>query len=262
MAVRVGVHAERLSAVRALLTAKGRQRSGRFSFEGATLLEEARCSGVNVDEVYVTQEAYDRDRIVAEMERHGVPVFLVEPRSLAKISDVGTPAGIVAVAAVRDAPLDAVFGGDGTVLILADLNDPGNVGTLLRSAEAFGCRGVVAGELGADPYHPKVVRAAMGALFRLPIAVAGPEAMRATAARAGYEIAGLSALGEPLAGYVWPPRSGLVVGHERHGLEAWAGTCDRRLAIPMPGPAESLNAAIAGSIALYEAAKRPPESRS
>jgi TrmH family RNA methyltransferase len=259
VAVRLGAHADRLSAVRALSSAKGRRETGRFAFEGATLLEEARVSGVHVDEIFVTQESYDGTPIVREFESAGTAVFVVEPRSMAKISDLEAPPGIVAVGPIRLAATSEIFGGDGLVLILADLNDPGNTGTLLRSAEAFGCRGVVAGRLGADPYQPKVVRAAMGALLRLPVAVADPEEVAEAARPAGFDLAGLASEGEPLERHAWRRRTALVVGHERRGLARWEGLCSRRLAIPMRGSAESLNAAIAGSIALYEAAKSPPD---
>jgi TrmH family RNA methyltransferase len=158
---------------------------------------------------------------------------------------------------MRFSSVDAIFGGDGIALVLADLNDPGNTGTLLRTAEAFGCRGAIAGTKGADPYNPKVVRSAMGALFRLPIAVAEPDEVARAAAEAGYEIAGLTAQGDPFGAVHLPARLAVAVGNERHGLGRWEAVLDRRLAIPMRGQAESLNAAVAGSIALYEAAKGP-----
>lgn len=255
MPVRLGVHAGRLTAVRALLAAKGRRQSGRFSFEGSTLLREAHANGFPIEAIYATQEAYDSEPLVAQLEAGGTAVFVVEPRSAQKISDLDTPPGIVAVSPMKFATLDEIFGDDGVVLILADLNDPGNTGTLLRTADAFACRGAVAGTSGTDPYHPKVVRAAMGAIFRLRVAVAEPAGV-APAAKAGrYELAGLSAHGEPFGASALPARLALGVGNERHGLGRWEAILDRRLAIPMRGEAESLNAAVAGSIGLYEAVK-------
>ena len=133
-------------------------------------------------------------------------------------------------------------------------DDAGNAGTLLRSAEAFGTAGVIVGSLGAEPHQPKVVRSAMGALFRLPLAVADPKAL--SGLLDGWEVTGLAAAGEPLHGLPWGQRSIVAVGNERHGLGRWESLCTRLGAIPMSGKAESLNAAIAGSIALYEASKR------
>ncbi|HKE36552.1 MAG TPA: RNA methyltransferase [Candidatus Baltobacteraceae bacterium] len=255
MPVRLGVHADRLTAIRTLHAAKGRRQSGRFAFEGPTLLREAHANNFPIEEIYATQEAYDAEPLVAQLEAAGTAAFVIEPRSAQKISDLETPPGIVAVSAMKFATLEEIFGGDGVVLVLADLNDPGNAGTLLRTADAFGCRGAVAGSTGTDPYHPKVVRAAMGALFRLPVAVAQPDDVARAAAAAGFEVAGLAAKGEPLGASPLPRRAALAVGNERHGLGRWEAILSRRLAIPMLGRADSLNAAVAGSIALYEATK-------
>ncbi len=255
MAVRLGIHAERLTAIRALLTPKGRRQTGRFAFEGPTLLAEAHQSGTHIEEVYATQVAYDAEPLVRELDELGVPTFIVHARSATKISDLESPSGIVGIASLAIADLSQLFSSDGIVLALADLNDPGNVGTLVRSAWAFGARGVVVGRLGADPYHPKAVRAAMGALFRIPVALADPNEL-AKAAHAGrYALVGLAADGSALSQWNRPPRCVVVVGQERGGLGHWEAVCGQRLAIPMQPSAESLNAAVAGSIVLYEAQK-------
>jgi RNA methyltransferase, TrmH family len=251
----LGAHSNRLQTVRSLQTAKGRHESGRFAFEGSTLLAEAVAAGTRVLETYATQDAYDACAVVRELDASGVPTFIVQARSAAKISDLQSPPGIVAIAEARFAPLAEILATDGAALVLADLNDPGNAGTLMRSALAFGATGIVAGRHGADPYHPKVVRAAMGAAFRLRIALADPGTLASTAVSAGCTVVGLAADGDPLERFAWPKRCALVVGQERHGLGRWGEACSRRLAIPMPGDAESLNAAVAGSIALYEATK-------
>lgn len=256
MALRLGVHADRLADVRDLLTARGRREQNRFSFEGATLLEEATRSRLPIEAVYATEDAYGTNAALRGLESRGTAIYLIEERSAGRISDLDTPTGLVAVAPVRFATLDELFAEPGLVLVLADLNDPGNAGTLMRSAEAFGARGVVFGRAGVDPYHPKVVRGAMGAIFRMPLAIAEPEALAEAAQRAQASVLGLSAEGEPLDTTLFGQRSVLVVGHERRGLGPWGGVCSRQLAIPMAGLTESLNAAIAGSIALYEASKR------
>jgi RNA methyltransferase, TrmH family len=255
MAIRLGIHADRLNAVRRLQTTKGRRESGQFAFEGATLLGEAHRTGTRVEELFVTEDAYDSQACVRDFEASGVPTFIVQPRSAAKISDLDTPPGIVAVARAAFVALEALLSQDGIALVLGDVSDPGNVGTLMRSAEAFGATGIALGRLGADPHHPKVVRAAMGAIFRLRIALADPDELSKAAASEGCTLLGLSADGTPVAGFAWPARCALVVGGERHGLGRWQMACEQNLAIPMRGGAESLNAAVAGSIALYEATK-------
>jgi len=256
MAVQLGAHAAQIHAVRELLATRGRREQGRFAFEGPTLFEEASRSGVRIDEAYATDSVYANNASVRALEAGGTPVYLVDDRTMAKISDLETPTGLVMVTPIQLKPVNSLFSEPGVVLVLADLNDPGNAGTLLRSAEAFGVTRVVFGRFGVDPYHPKVVRGAMGAIFRLRLGVCEPTELAAAAEAAGATTFGLMAGGEPLSGAVFGPRSALIVGHERRGLGLWESACSRRLAIPMHGATESLNAAVAGSIALYEASKK------
>jgi RNA methyltransferase, TrmH family len=255
VATRLGSHAQRLVKARALRSVKGRSEQKRFAFEGPTLLDEARASGLAVEELFSTQAAYEATPLVREYDASGTPTFIVTTQALAAISDLATPSGIVAVAPIRLSGLEKLLSLGSPILVLADIGDPANAGTLLRSADAFGCPGVVFGRLGVGPYNPKVVRGAMGAIFRLAVSVAEPAELQAAAAAAGFTVLGLAAHGEPLAGERWDRAAALVVGHERHGLGRWAPLCRRILAIPMAPSAESLTAAVAGSIALYEAAR-------
>jgi TrmH family RNA methyltransferase len=250
----LGAQSARISFARELLDKRGRDEHRAFAIEGATLLDEAVRSGATVRELYVTAAGAAEPR-VASLERSGVPTYLVADRTFAKISDVETPTGILAVVDLVPAPLDRMFAAPGLVLLVADLGDPGNLGTLLRAAEAFGAAGAIAGDLGVDPHHPKVVRAGMGAHFRLPVATGSPETVVAAARAAGAELVGLAAGGEDVGGLRWPARTVLVVGHERHGLGRWEPVCSTIAGIPMAPAAESLNAAVAGGIALYEAFK-------
>ncbi len=250
MATVAGAHGERARLARALLSPKGRKEQQRFTFEGPTLLSEAARTGAQVFEIFATRDAYEREAVVREMEASGTAIYIIDDRTAEKLSDVETPSGIIAVAPTRYAPLESVVSSQLT-LVLADLNDPGNAGTLLRSAEAFGAQGVVFGARGVEPYHPKVIRAAMGAVFRLALAVADPPAFAAAASEAGAAVLGLDARGKDIREVHRSDRTALIVGHERRGLGAWEACCTGRVAIPMTGPAESLNAAVAGSIALY-----------
>ncbi|HEX3670130.1 MAG TPA: RNA methyltransferase [Candidatus Cybelea sp.] len=261
MATRLGNRAERLSAVRALRSVKGRREQRRFAFEGATMLAEAARSDFPIAELYVTDAAYEGVRLVRELEASGIPAFLVAPGAAESISDVATPSGIVAVGPARLSDTPELFGSGTPLMILADLGDPGNAGTLLRSADAFGCAGVLFGAKGVDPYHPKVVRGSMGAVFRLPIGVASLGEAAAAAVAAGVRIWGLATGGTSLNDEAWPALLALAIGHERRGLGEWESSCERTVAIPMIGAAESLSAGVAGSIALYEASKKAGESK-
>jgi TrmH family RNA methyltransferase len=255
VATPLGSRAERLTAVRSLRSVKGRREGGRFAFEGTTLLREARAANFPVDELYATQAVYDATALTRELDAEGIPTFIVETAAAARISDLATPSGMVAVAPIRLIDLEELVQLRGPILILADVNDPANAGTLLRSADAFGCGGVVFGHLGVDPYHPKVVRGSMGAVFRLALSVASPNELARVASRQRLHVLGLTAAGTSLADERWNEPVALVVGNERHGLGAWESLCERMLAIPMASPAESLSAGVAGSIALYEATR-------
>jgi RNA methyltransferase, TrmH family len=255
VATRIGNRAERLAAVRALRTVKGRREQERFAFEGPTLLAEAAAADFPIAELYATQQAYESTLQVRELEAAGVPVFIAADPAAATLSDVATPSGIVAVSPICLLPLAALLRGRSPILILGDLNDPANAGGLLRSADAFGAGGVVFGRLGVDPYHPKVVRGSMGAIFRLDIGVAEPLQLGEAARLAELRVLGLASSGAPIAGERWQGRQALVVGHERRGLGPWERVCDSVLSIPISGQAESLSAAVAGSIALYEATR-------
>lgn len=250
----LGAHNARIDAARELLTKKGRKQHGSFLLEGPTLLQEAVDADVPIEALYLTKAAYERTALARRIESEGVPAYVVDERAMQRISDVETPTGVVTVAPIRLRGAAQLLQGTGVVLLLADINDPGNVGTLLRTAEAFGAAGVIAGSLGAEPHLPKVVRSAMGALFRLPLAVAEPNEVAASLM--GWDVTGLAAHGEPLERLSWGERTLLAVGNERRGLGRWEPLCSRMGSIPMAGNAESLNAAVAGAIALYEATKR------
>lgn len=249
----LGAHNARIAAARELLTKKGRKQQGRFAFEGPTLLQDAIDAGVAIDAIYATNAAYESCAQAKVLEANGVPVFVVDERAMQRISAVETPSGLLAIAPVRFTPLAEIVAGRGAVLLLADVSDPGNAGTLLRTAEAFGVAGVIAGSIGAEPHLPKVVRSAMGALFRVPLAVADPADV-APLVR-DMQVTGLSANAPPIGGLSWAASPVVVVGNERHGLGRWEPLCTRQASIPMREKAESLNAAVAGSIALYEATK-------
>jgi len=259
MATVAGAHADRVGRVRDLQTAKGRKEHGRFAFEGPTLLEEALRSGVTVEELYVTETVLAGNSRVRELDEQGAPVFLVDDRTLRKISDLETPTGLVAVAPQRATDPAEILRGR-LSLALADLNDPGNVGTLLRSAEAFGASGVILGRLGVDPYHPKVVRGAMGSIFRLSLAIATAEEFGRALEASGARAIGLASGGNDLEAVELGEHTVLVVGHERRGLGSWESAAEMLGRIPMKGCAESLNAAVAGSIGLYVLSRRCQES--
>ena len=237
---------------------KGRREHGLFLIEGPSLLKEALESGLAISEVRFSPAGREAapdllDRVQAE----GARLVEISDRALARLSDLETPAGIIAVAELRSRPLAKILAGPGLVLLLAGVGDPGNAGTLVRAAEAFGARGVIFGAGGVEAYNPKVIRAAMGSLFRVPHGTAEPEELVAAASQARRKIVAADRSGTPLRDFIFPENPILAVGAERGGVGAWLPGWDGAVAIPHLGPTESLNAAVAGSIVLYEWSSRP-----
>jgi TrmH family RNA methyltransferase len=210
-----------------------KKRDGRFMAEGEDLLDAARDAGWDASEVFVTPDA---DR----------PGTVVDPALLAKASTLGSGARAIGVYEQRwaDAPTGPL------TVALWGVGDPGNVGTILRGALAFGASSVALGPDCADPYGPKAVRASMGAIFHVPVTkVTTIDALPAP------RIALVARAGDPLQGPL--EHATLVVGAERTGLpdEVVAG-CERVAHLPIAAASESLNAAMAASIALYEASRK------
>lgn len=254
MPTELSPHNPRIEAVRELRTPRGRRAGGRFAAEGPTLLGEAVRSGLAPLELYATPAGlgrFDPGRFEAE----GIAVFVVTDRVFARLSDLDTPTGVLAVFRLPERTVAQVMARPGPVLLLAGVADPGNAGTLVRSAEAFGAAGVLFGHGGADPYAPKVVRAAMGSLFRLMVATVEAEELLVAAAGAGRIVVATDVDGDDLGVAGLPPNAVLAVGNERRGVRDWLPRWDRAVRIPQREATESLNAAVAGSIILYEAAR-------
>jgi TrmH family RNA methyltransferase len=247
-------HSPRIAQVHDLRTPRGRRAEGRFTAEGPTLLDEAGRSGLRPREIYATAQGLGRFD-PGRWEAEGVAIYVLPDRVFARLSDVETPTGVLCVFDLVARTAADVLAGTGPVLLLAAVNDPGNAGTLVRSAEAFGAAGVLFGRGGADPFAPKVVRAAMGSIFRLPVAQVEPEELLAAAAAAGRPVIATDLEGEDLDGAAIPANAVLAVGNERRGVRDWLPRWDRAVRIPQRSATESLNAAVAGSIVLYAASR-------
>jgi RNA methyltransferase, TrmH family len=212
-----------------------------------------------VVEVFVTPAAAEQ---YAGLVAAAPQSSLVDDRALASLSDSVTPAGIVAVCSFFDVPLsDALAAGDVRLAVLcADVRDPGNAGTLVRTADALGADAVVLAGRSVDPYNPKTVRASVGSLFHLPVSRVADPVEAVTAARtAGLTVLAADGDGELSLDDAAPLLAGPVAwlfGNEAWGLpEELATLADHRVSIPIPGRAESLNLATAAAICLHETAR-------
>ena len=256
MPTELSPHNHRLVLVRDLLAPAGRREQQRFVAEGPTLLDEADRSGLRPVEVYATGKGVQGGRtFIDRYEAAGIPVFHLTDQAFARISGVTTAWGLLGVFEIPRRTAGEIVARPGLVLLLAGVNDPGNAGTLVRSAEAFGAAGVLFGRGGVDPWGPKVVRAAMGSLFRIPVASCEPAEVVELAAAADRPLVAADVDGEDLAVVGIPPNAVVAVGNERRGVRDWLPGWDRTVRIRQREATESLNAAVAGSIVLYEAAR-------
>jgi TrmH family RNA methyltransferase len=230
--------------------------------DGAHLLEAALASGLSVEVVAVRDPGGDGlpGSLARKAARRGARVLCVADAVLTAISPVRNPSGVVAIARRRTVTLEAALQGPAQlVLILAGIQDPGNVGAIVRVAEGCAATGVIVGEGSADPFGWKALRGSMGSVFRVPVA-----------ARQKLETALHSARAEGIRVHAATPREGIplprcdlrgpsavVLGGEGAGVpESVVGLADGRITIPMRQPMDSLNVATAAALILYEAMRQ------
>lgn len=246
-----------------------RSAEGVYLVEGPVLIGEALGAGVPVEALYA-EEAVLGDPEVRAAEAAGVRCHAVRDGVLAKVLEQRAPRPMVAIAAQQVAGahelVRSAAAAQRPLLVVVDLADPGNAGTLIRVAEASGCVGLAAVGRSVDVFNPKTVRASAGSLFRLPVAQAD-ELGGLSDALAASEVPTVGTTGRGGAGAGTPAPQiddvdlggafALLIGNEAHGLGTDVlGRCDRCVAIPMEGAVESLNAAVAGAVVLFEAARR------
>jgi TrmH family RNA methyltransferase len=252
---------ERLKLLASLNRSEIRRREGLYLVEGARLVGEALGSGAPLVEILHDAAFADGGAAAGLLDRaeaRGVPVRRLPARDLRRLCETKTPQGIVAV--VRQAePEPEPADRPGVLLVLDAVADPGNVGTLVRAADAFAARGVLAGPGSASYTNGKVLRGAMGSTFHLPLwTVADLPAELGRRAAAGEEVLAATLAGAPPR----PVRSGgrvcLVLGNEARGVSPEVRrVCGEEVTIPCPGRAESLNVALAGGILLALLSGRP-----
>ena len=237
---------------------RGRVREGAVLVEGARAAGEALASGATV-RFAVCSPAVTRspagDALLAQLEARDVAPDWVGEREMAAASATASPQGILLVCEEPSVALSGLRRAPGARFLAADaIQDPGNLGTLVRTARAFGLAGVIALDGSADPWNAKVVRASAGSVFRIPVVRAPWSEVRAWAA--GTRVIVADAAGRDAASLSVTPPWMLVVGNEGAGVRAEVReVADARAAVPMPGAADSLNAAVAGAIILYALAR-------
>ena len=238
---------------------KYRQERQLFLAEGLRTVEEAIESNTVIQLFYTAIED-ERTRAVLETAAEkGLELYCVSENVMKKISDTDSPQGIVAVCKMQNMKLENLFAKGEMLLVLDRVGDPGNVGTMLRTADAAGIGGIVLLKGCVDIYAPKTVRSTMGSLFHIPVFAGADEALFIKAAkRAGYELLVTTLEGaDNLYKADLRGRIAFVMGNEANGVTSTLlQEADKRVYIPMQGRAESLNVAIAAGVVMFEALRR------
>jgi len=227
--------------------------------DGPHLIEEALGAGLPLRHVLVAHEGAARPQmagLISRIESTGAELVTASGPVMTAASPVTTSSGIVALVD-RPAQNDArVYSGDSPVVIIAcDIQDPGNLGAIIRVAEAAGASGVVAAGVSADPYGWKALRGSMGSALRIPVAQLPDvdQAIAAASSRRCRIVATVPRDGQPLFDATLTGPLAILIGGEGGGLpQAIVENADVRLTIPMQAPVESLNAAITAAVLLYE----------
>ncbi len=238
---------------------KYRVQQGLFLAEGLRTVEEAVHYG-QIERIFYTAIEDDRMRTVLEQAAaEGIQLICVSEPVMKKLSDTESPQGIIAVCKMQTTELDSLMAEGKMLLVLDRVGDPGNIGTMLRTADAAGMGGLILLSGTADIYAPKTVRASMGSLFHLPIIAGVNEARFIKAAHdAGYELLVTCLKGaDNLYKADLGGRTAFVMGNEANGAtDTLIAAADKRVYIPMPGKAESLNVAMAAGIVMFEALRQ------
>ena len=247
------------NAAKLMQSARERREKKLFICEGVRLCGEALDNKCEISQVFYTQDACSKySEQITRLERAAKDnAYLITEEIAAKIADTVSPQGVFVVGKIKENPLDlATVRSDGQFVLLENIQDPANIGSVFRTAEALGLTGAILTSDSCDPYNPKAMRASMGAVFRLPYCIVEDPVtalreckkrdMRPMAAVAAGEASKITAI-RFFKGVI------MCIGNEGNGLsEELKAVCGERVTIPMNGRAESLNAATAAAILMWE----------
>ncbi len=254
-----GLQNPQVKAAAELKQKKYRQQRGEFLAEGVRTAEEALAFKA-AQLIFYTQTEDERTlNLLKQAAAQQIKLVCVSGQVMKKIADTETPQGVIAVCRRKEPALEQVLAGGQLLLVLDRVGDPGNIGTMLRTADAAGVGGVVILQGSADIYAPKTVRASMGSVFHVPvISGLGEQEFVAAAKKAGYELLVTALDGaDNLYQADLRGRLAFVMGNEAGGVSAsLLREADKKVFIPMRGRAESLNVAMAAGIVMFEAMRR------
>ncbi|MGB9791574.1 MAG: 23S rRNA (guanosine(2251)-2'-O)-methyltransferase RlmB [Thermacetogeniaceae bacterium] len=249
-----------MQAVLRLKKKRFREREQRFIVEGVNFVEEALKSGVELDFLVCTEKGLQREKSKSLLEyqaKAGIPIYIVDEDVFAKIAETETPQGVLAVGRKPVWEEDKILERDKGIWVALDaIQDPGNLGTIIRTAEAVGAEAVFLGEGTADLYNPKALRATMGSVFRVPtFSRVNLGELLGRMKKSGIFVVAA----DPHAEQIYYEadlrhlRVAVVIGNEGRGIDRHLlELSDIRVKIPLEGKVESLNAAVASALILFE----------
>lgn len=250
-----------IKLVQSLAQKKYRNEHKKFVLEGYKLIQEALNSNVSFDFIVYNKELVEKkgyESLLAELQKRNIEIYWAHESELEKISNFSTSDGVLAVAKQISLGNDEL--GD-SILVFDQLNDPGNLGTIIRTADWFGIDAIVLGEGSVDMYNPKVVRASMGSLFRVLILTQVDLKKFLNNKKSEYQVFGTSLQGELLdekgtIQFQKHEKKIFLFGSESHGLgEDLENVCHSLIKIPGGENAESLNLGISAGIIMYQFGK-------
>ncbi len=250
---------EKLKQIYKLKTEKEREKEGEFLIEGLRLCKEVLASDWEVEIVLFSSEFVESargEKLVEEFSRRGTEVFRVKKKEIEKLAETETPQGIVAMVTKRKFTLNKDFLEEASLLLVLDnIRDPGNLGTIIRTADASGADGVLLSKGCVELFNPKVIRSTMGSIFHLPVIESlDSKEILPEMKSSGFKIFVSDVhQGKDYTKVDYPEKTCLIIGSEASGIsQKILGLADERVRIPIFGKAESLNASVAAGILLYE----------
>ncbi|MDP3025489.1 MAG: RNA methyltransferase [candidate division Zixibacteria bacterium] len=250
---------EKLKQISKLKTEKERNSKGRFLIEGVRLCQEALSSDWEVELILFSGEFSESSvgqRLIEEFSKRGIEVFGIKKKEIEKLTDTETPQGIVALVKKKKFTLSKdILKKSSLLLGLDNIRDPGNLGTMIRTADAAGTNGVLLSKGCVELYNPKVIRSTMGSIFHLPVV----EGLDLKEVLPEMKVSGFKIFssevhqGKDYTKISYPEKICLLIGGESSGIsKEVSNLADERIKVPIFGKAESLNASVAAGILLYE----------
>lgn len=250
-----------IKEIKSLYNKKDRWNKSLFIIEGIKIIEEAIFNNIELKYIIITDKMFlsEDSKDFLEKAKDRYKIIKISENLFKEISDTENPQGIVSIAKFRIPDLSQIFNRENPALLFLDgVQDPGNMGTIIRTCDAFNLDGIIIGPGSVDPYNPKVVRATMGSIFRVPLYISNDSLKTIDdLSQGGLNIFSTSLEGS-IPSYDIDYKEGfvLVIGNESNGVQdSIIKKSDKLIRIPMPGSAESLNAGVAASIIMYEAMK-------